>query len=76
MVKCISKYLQWDEEGLKQLSSCGISQLKGKQEAMLAFLSGKDTFLLLPTRYGKSLKFRFVPLLFNRMLDEGISQYI
>ena len=46
----------------------GFSDVKAKQrEAILAFLSGKDTFVSLPTGYGKSLIFALLPRVFNRI---------
>ena len=46
----------------------GISRLKPKQmEAILAFLSGKDVFVTLPTGYGKSIIFALLPAVFNRI---------
>ena len=60
------------KEALKViLPSCGIIQLKNKQEeAILTFLSGKDTFVSLPTGYGKSVIFGILPLLFDQILGE------
>ncbi|XP_065898784.1 ATP-dependent DNA helicase RecQ-like [Dysidea avara] len=44
----------------------GIQGLKPKQlEAIEAFVSGKDTFVSLPTGYGKSIIFAMLPLLFD-----------
>ena len=51
----------------------GINKLKPKQiGAILAFLhiSGKDVFVALPTGYGKSIIFAFLPAIFNRMRGE------
>ena len=50
------------------LQSIGITQLKDKQEeAILTFVRGKDTFVSLPTGYGKSLIFGILPLVFDRV---------
>ena len=41
-------------------------QLQGKQkEAIIAYTSGKDTFVALPTGYGKSLIYGCLPLVFD-----------
>ena len=46
----------------------GYPQLKDKQiEALDCFLSGKDTFVSLPTGYGKSIIFAALPLAFDRL---------
>ena len=53
------------------LQDCGISTLKDKQEeAILTFLSGQDTFVSLPTGYGKSIIFGILPLVFDRLLGK------
>jgi len=36
-----------------------------QQEALKAFFKGKDTFVALPTGYGKSISFAVLPLLFD-----------
>ena len=46
----------------------GLSSLKPKQtEAILAIVAGKDTFVSLPTGYGKSIIYRVLPLLFDKL---------
>ena len=47
----------------------GIASLKLKQEeTILSFLDDKDTFVSLPTGYGKSLKlYALLPLIFNKI---------
>jgi len=45
--------------------------LKPKQvEALSTFLSGKDTFVVLPTGYGKSIIFAVLPLLFDLLFGK------
>ena len=39
-------------------------------EAVQSFISGKDTFVALPTDYGKSVIFAVLPLVFNYMLGK------
>ena len=49
----------------------GIQGLKPKQlEAIKAFVSGKYTFVSLPTGYGKSIIFAMLPLLFDFLLGK------
>ena len=45
-----------------------LNPLKPKQvESIQSFASGKDTFVALPTGYGKSVIFTILPLLFDLM---------
>ena len=45
-----------------------INELKAKQrEAIISFVTGNDTFVVLPTGYGKSLIYAILPLIFNTM---------
>jgi len=45
-----------------------LKPFKTKQiEALLAFISGHDTFVALPTGYGKSIIFGVLPLLFDKL---------
>ena len=39
-------------------------------EAVKSFISGKDTFVILPTGYGKSVIYGVLPLMFDYMLGE------
>ena len=69
---CVATLSFWmdPKEALElSLQSIGIRQLKDKQEeAILTFLRGKDTFVSLPTGYGKSLIFGILPLVFDRVV--------
>ena len=48
----------------------GVELLKEKQdEAIRTVLSGRDTFVSLPTGYGKSIIYAALPLIFDRLLD-------
>ena len=47
--------------------------LRPKQmEAMSTFVSGKDTFVALPTGYGKSIIFAVLPLLFDILFGKAL----
>ena len=47
----------------------GVWSFKDKQiEAFKAFVSGKDTFVSLPTGYGKSVIHAALPIIFDRLL--------
>ena len=49
----------------------GFAELKEKQkEAVVAFVSGKDVFVSLPTGYGK-LCYVCLPFLFNALSQDG-----
>ena len=49
-------------------ASLGYPKLKPEQErAILAFVSGKDVFVALPTGYGKSLCFGLLPRVFDML---------
>ena len=50
----------------------GVDGLKPKQlEAIESFVSGKDTFVSLPTGYGKSVIFAILPLLFDFLFGKA-----
>ena len=57
---------------LKKAMECmGISDMKPKQiDAIKSFVSDRDTFVTLPTGYGKSIIFAILPLLFNFLRGE------
>ena len=47
----------------------GVLQFKSKRmEALTAFLSGRDTFVSLPTGYGKSIIYAVLPLVHERQV--------
>jgi len=55
----------------------GLMPLKHKQlEAVRSFISGKDTFVALPTGYGKSVIFAVLPLVFNYVLGLQVSSSV
>lgn len=52
----------------------GYDQLKSKQtEAMTSFLDGNDTFVSLPTGYGKSIIYAALPCAFDLLKGNGVS---
>ena len=62
MVKC-------DKMIALSLKAMGLSKLKDKQEAILAFLWRRDVFVSLPTGYGKSIIYGVLPLVFDHYKD-------
>ena len=52
-----------------QLLGYGSGFKEKQEEAIWSILSGKDTFVSLPTGYGKSLIYAALPLIFDRVLD-------
>lgn len=53
------------EEAVRDL---GLEILKPKQrEAIESFLSGKDTMVVLPTGYGKSIIYAALPWIFDKL---------
>ena len=45
-----------------------ITELKPKQhEAIISYVTGNDTFIVLPTGFGKSLIYAILPLVFNKI---------
>ena len=51
----------------------GLQGLKPKQLAAVeSFVSRKDTFVALPTGYGKSIIFAILPLLFDLLLGKSV----
>ena len=53
--------------------SCGYAEIKDKQrDAILAFASGKDVFVSLPTGYGKSFCYQCLPLLFDTLHSHNV----
>ena len=66
----VSRYTMPQKEAItKAITVIGISRLKEQQEqALLCFLSGNDTFVSLPTGYGKSIIYAILPLVFDLLL--------
>ena len=55
----------------ESVNALGYTELKKEQwDAMEQFLMGKDTFVSLPTGFGKSIIYAALPGVFNRI--EGI----
>ncbi len=53
----------------------GIASLKEKQfEAINTYVCGHDTFVSLPTGYGKSIIYAVLPVVFNKL--KGRVQFI
>lgn len=52
----------------KTIEELGLHTLKPKQrEAVEAFIAGRDTFVILPTGYGKSIIYAILPNLSDRI---------
>ena len=50
------------------LAVLGLKELKEKQkEAVMALVQGHDTFVVLPTGYGKSIIYAILPLVFDKL---------
>ena len=50
------------------MSAIGLTELKEKQkEAITMFVHGHDTFVVLPTGYGKSIVYGLLPLVFDKL---------
>ena len=47
-----------------------LKQMLFQVEAFKSFISGKDTFVILPTGYGKSVIYGVLPLMFDYLLGE------
>ena len=64
------RYILSVKDALVQaLGLIGIEALKAKQEeAILSFLAGNDTFVSLPTGYGKSIIYGILPVLYDLLL--------
>ena len=59
----------------KATRKLSFDELKFKQkEAILSFVTGKDTFVALPTGYGKSAIFVVLPCVLDYLLGKGKSK--
>ena len=55
----------------------GVDTLKEKQEeAIMSFLQGNDTFVSLPTGYGKSLIYALLPYTFDMISGKHLLIYL
>ena len=55
----------------------GFQCLKEKQiEAITSYVEGKDTFVSLPTGFGKSLIYGVLPSIFDKLKGEHLRQFI
>ena len=58
-----------DDSITRALEAMSLNPLKPKQlEAVRTFMSGRDTFVSLPTGYGKSVIYAILPLAFDYFL--------
>ena len=61
-------------ESAKQL---GLQKLKEKQlEAVSSFVQGHDTFVSLPTGYGKSVIYAILPYVFDQLKGTGCMVWV
>ena len=52
----------------------GLEALKPKQrEAIASYVSGNDTFVVLPTGYGKSVVYAALPMIFDKLRGTGVN---
>ena len=55
----------------QSVTELGLVSLKEKQrEAILTFIQGRDTFVSLPTGYGKSVIYAILPFVFDKIRGE------
>ena len=51
--------------------------LKDEQrKVILSFVKGEDVFVVLPTGFGKSLCFACLPLIFDRVREDGLRFFV
>ena len=63
--------MEFHEALKKAMGHVGLRELKVKQtEAIQSFVSGRNTFVSLPTGYGKSVIFAILPILFDFLRGE------
>ena len=60
--------MEFEQALSEAITEIGLEQLKSKQkEAIKAFVEGNDTFVSLPTGYGKSVIYGILPIVFDKM---------
>ena len=63
----------WKTIAISFVQFLGYENLKEKQlEAVVSFMEGNDTFVTLPTSYGKSLIYAILPLSFDKLKGMSI----
>ena len=68
MCKSRGKSTRLSKLSEKLLFELGVQAMKPKQrDAILTYMSGTDTLVVLPTGYGKSLIYAVLPLVYNKL---------
>lgn len=61
----------------KCIQKLGYSELKQEQlKVVMAFISGRDVFAILPTGYGKTLCYACLPLVFDELASRNVPSTI